>query len=105
MDRLMNNNFPKTHYIPSLLTATLLLIGEIVGALAGGIIAASIGRIKTFFWCGIPAIGSFMIMYFAQNVWYLNLAMLFGGLGNSGAHITVGKLIAIVIQSVDSKYN
>ena len=46
-----------------------------------------------------------MTMYFAQNIWYICLAMFLGGLSNSGAHITVGKLIAIVIRSILNDHN
>ena len=67
-------------------------MGFIFGSLAGGIIAATIGRIYTLFLCGLPTIGCFIMIYFANNLWFVYFAMFFGGLSNSAVYATVGEL-------------
>ena len=69
----------------------LHVIGQIVGSFGGGIIAASIGRIKAIFLSGIPTIGCFMIIGTANNLWHIYFAMFFGGLSSSVAHTVVGE--------------
>ena len=68
----------------------LNVIGQIVGSFSGGIIAASMGRIKAIFLSGIPTIGCFIIIGTANNLWHIYFAMFFGGLSSSVAHTVVG---------------
>ena len=75
--------------------ASLLLIGSIFGSLTGGITAASIGRNNTLFFCGIPTTVCFIMMFRANNIWYVYFAMFLGGLSSPAAHTIVGELFVI----------
>ena len=84
-----------------LLIGCLAIMGQIFGSLSGGIIAASIGRIKTLFLSGIPIIICLTILTsLANSLWHIYLAMFFACLSSSAAHTVVGELLAILfIQS------
>ena len=93
-----------THYhVSSSFKASLLSIGNIFGSLVGGVTAASIGRINTLFFCGIPPIGCFIMICLANDLWYVYFGMFFGGLSNSAAHAVVGE--QFVISEVKSTLN
>ena len=80
-----------------LLTGCLAIMGQIFGSLSGGIIAASIGRIKTLFLSGIPIIICLTILTsLANSLWHIYLAMFFACLSSSAAHTVVGEVLALL---------
>ena len=97
-----NNNLINTSSF--LLKGTLPSMGFIFGSLAGGIMSATVGRINTLFLCGLPTIGCFIMIGFANNLWYIYLAMFFGGLSNSATFAIVGELY-VMFHQLFTKWN
>ena len=80
-------------------------MGQIFGSVSGGIMAASIGRIKTLFLCGIPTIGCLTILTsLANNLWHIYFAMFFACMSSSAAHTVVGELFAVLFIKPTMNY-
>ena len=96
--RQLYNKFVHASPHSSSLKGFLPSIGTIFGSLAGGIMAATVGRINTLFLCGLPTIGCFIMIYFTKNLLHIYFAMFFGGLSNSAAYAIVGELFVMFPQ-------
>lgn len=59
--------------------ASMLAIGAIIGAVPSGILADKLGRKKTAITIAIPYIISYLLIVFAQNVFWLYAARLLIG--------------------------
>lgn len=59
--------------------ASMLAIGAIIGAVPSGILADQLGRKKAAIIIAVPYIISYLLIVFAQNVWWLYAARLLIG--------------------------